>query len=42
VKARGVELLGAARRSPAQILGFLDKHVKQLPDKWQARKSRLR
>lgn len=42
VKARGVELLGAARRSPGQILGFLENHLRKLPDTWQARKSRLR
>lgn len=43
VKARGVELLGATRnRAPAQIISFLDKNLRQLPDKWQSRKSRLR
>ena len=42
VKGRGVDLLATTRgQAPRQIVGFLDKHLKQLPDKWQSRKSRL-
>jgi pimeloyl-ACP methyl ester carboxylesterase len=40
VKQRGTELLGV-RQLTGQILNFLDKNLKQLPDPWQNRESRL-
>ena len=45
VKLRGTDMLGPRLRGriklQEQILSFLNKHVKSLPDKWRTRKSRL-
>jgi pimeloyl-ACP methyl ester carboxylesterase len=40
-KFRGTDLLGKKLQVEEHILAFLEKHLKQLPDTWQNRKSRL-
>lgn len=40
-KFRGTDLLGKKLQVEEHVLAFLEKHLKQLPDTWQNRKSRL-
>ena len=40
-KLRGTDMLGRRLNVETNIINFLDKHLKKLPDAWQTRKSRL-
>jgi hypothetical protein len=40
-KLRGTDMLGQNVKLEESILGFLKKHLMELPDEWQDRKSRL-
>jgi hypothetical protein len=40
-KLRGTDMLGRRLNVETNIINFLNKHLKKLPDPWQSRKSRL-
>jgi hypothetical protein len=40
-KLRGTDLLTGRLKVETNIINFLDKHLKKLPDPWQDRHSRL-